>query len=444
MKKILIVEDAFDIRELLELIISAEFDNPIVVASCGIDAIELLKKDIDIGLILSDFNMPSGSGKDLFDYNSTSVNLPFILMTGDEEASISLKSLMLESNPLNSIISKPWKEDELLLSIQSIFDSTHGLEIEVGEQVEYKKVKVQDVLRFLAFEFKYYIKQNDFEYIPISQCHTDISKFVKENRDANVYLSSNDFELFVKRSIKHLSNKVRSINSLRDFFKLSGEVVNLLANSSHKLNIEIEDLVKINAFAVKEFEALSSKKDFKEKVESIISSQGYLAGHSLILIQVAARILKEMGFFEEAILSKIIQASFLHDLYLEDDNLSSIVSIDSEKFKSLPGNEQQKVLSHPVLIASQLEKSDEYAVDVINMVKLHHIKPTGDGFPEVYKGKQFSLTSAIFIVSHLISDILFKEGYTDKSLKNISNILESEFNTKEFQNITLSLKSILS
>jgi response regulator RpfG family c-di-GMP phosphodiesterase len=443
MKKILIVEDDFDLRELLEIIIESEFENPIVSAFSGNNAIDILKNDIDIGLIVSDLFMPNGTGVDLFNYNCTAQNIPFLLITGDADQDKLPANTLREQHRLSRIVNKPWAEDDLLDPIREILCDLENVSLEDHEPLEYKRVSVNNVLNYQAFEFSYYIKQNDIEYIPLRECHSDMSQFLIENRESSLYLSIEDFDRFVKSSVHNLCQKTESIAKIADFFSLSASIIDLLAQGSQALNIQPEDLEKINKYVDKEFKQLSQKESLKELIESLKNGHGYLVGHTLIMIQVSSAIIKSMGFFEQSVLSKLIQASILHDIILEDDSLSSIVDTNNEIFSSLDEEKKKTVLDHPVKMSSLLETTQEYSADVIKMIRYHHILPSGNGFPTSLSVNNITLTCAIFNISLMASDIYYKDGFTASSKEKIVRNLKENYMLKEFKEVAVSLLDVL-
>ena len=98
-----------------------------------------------------------------------------------------------------------------------------------------------------------------------------MSKFLKENRKSNLYLISSDFDNFVKSSIQNLSKKSQSVAKIGDFFRLSASVIDLLIQGSQTLNIQPEDLEKINVYVEKQFDVLSNKETLNEQIESLKS-----------------------------------------------------------------------------------------------------------------------------------------------------------------------------
>ena len=84
--RILVVDDDSLAGEMTGAVLE-EAGHEVVLAGDGIAAAELLNTDAAIELVVSDMNMPMISGIDLFrELRAQDVNLPFILLTGDDPA----------------------------------------------------------------------------------------------------------------------------------------------------------------------------------------------------------------------------------------------------------------------------------------------------------------------------------------------------------------------
>lgn len=94
MKRILIVEDDNDIRELLKQCLSEEFPSAGIVTACN-GAEGLLKtRDSDFDVILSDINMPVMNGMDFLAELRKSKNYtPFIILTAHGDLPMTVMAL---------------------------------------------------------------------------------------------------------------------------------------------------------------------------------------------------------------------------------------------------------------------------------------------------------------------------------------------------------------
>lgn len=80
--KILYAEDDLLIREIVETLLIDELQARVDVASSGNEAIGLLLSSPDYDVIVSDLEMPGGSGLDLLQFKIVSgIKIPFFLFT---------------------------------------------------------------------------------------------------------------------------------------------------------------------------------------------------------------------------------------------------------------------------------------------------------------------------------------------------------------------------
>jgi DNA-binding NtrC family response regulator len=119
--KILIVEDEDMLLELYENSILDALDCQIIKAINGQLAIGILKTSADFDLIISDYKMPSGTGGDLYNFNSTGHNIPFILLSGGYLEDYPEFANFNKLNSKNRFLNKPFKVAMLINEIKTIF-----------------------------------------------------------------------------------------------------------------------------------------------------------------------------------------------------------------------------------------------------------------------------------------------------------------------------------
>jgi CheY-like chemotaxis protein len=137
--KILLVEDAATMRQMEKKVLSSLNFRNILEAVDGADAIEKLKQTADIGLIISDWNMPGTDGYELLVWcrsNHSSPGIPFLMATGRGEKKEAMKA---KEAGVSSFISKPFNAAEL----QKKIDEALGLLIvEKKDKVDRPKAEV--------------------------------------------------------------------------------------------------------------------------------------------------------------------------------------------------------------------------------------------------------------------------------------------------------------
>ncbi len=119
-KKILVVEDEAIIREMLEEMLSGN-GFKVSPAKDGLDAIEKIKKDNSIELVILDMNMPRMNGKDaFFEIKKINPGVKILIATGYTYDS---DVRMLLDEGASGFIQKPFKCDELIVTIEKLLNS---------------------------------------------------------------------------------------------------------------------------------------------------------------------------------------------------------------------------------------------------------------------------------------------------------------------------------
>jgi chemotaxis signal transduction protein/CheY-like chemotaxis protein len=111
--KILLVEDASSMRKMEKKVLSALGLNNVVEAQDGNVAIEILNKEKDISLVISDWNMPVKDGYELLIWirqHEELKKMPFIMATGRGEKKEMAKA---SEAGVSSFIAKPFNAEEL-------------------------------------------------------------------------------------------------------------------------------------------------------------------------------------------------------------------------------------------------------------------------------------------------------------------------------------------
>ena len=124
-KHILLIEDDYDVREILKCYIEYMGTDQITLASNGQDALTLLHEDnLQFDLIISDQNMSKLSGVELLEKikenNSKHCRTPFILMSGFFDPK--LKCTLEKAKKAQGFLEKPFTYQELFALVGKIYD----------------------------------------------------------------------------------------------------------------------------------------------------------------------------------------------------------------------------------------------------------------------------------------------------------------------------------
>ncbi|HIJ78354.1 MAG TPA: ABC transporter substrate-binding protein [Deltaproteobacteria bacterium] len=131
--KILLVEDAGTMRKMEARILNQVGFTNIIEAVDGNDAMDQLKAQPDIALIISDWSMPNMDGYELVQWvrrEDDFKDIPFIMATGHGDKEYVAKA---KAGGANGVVAKPFTADELKLLIDDIFGVARAVEAKVDE-----------------------------------------------------------------------------------------------------------------------------------------------------------------------------------------------------------------------------------------------------------------------------------------------------------------------
>lgn len=110
--KIFIIDDEIEILEILKLFIKGRYDNEIVEAQSGNEAIKILEDQADqIAVALVDWRMKDGNGGVVYEWlKDKGFPCPYIMASTDIPDDYEELSTLTVDHPLNGNLKKPFKK----------------------------------------------------------------------------------------------------------------------------------------------------------------------------------------------------------------------------------------------------------------------------------------------------------------------------------------------
>lgn len=82
-RRVLLVEDCEEFRLVTVNFLNQKFPFELTLASSGTEAIQILSSRADFDLIIADYQMPNGDGKDILDHiDRMQIEVPVIIFSG--------------------------------------------------------------------------------------------------------------------------------------------------------------------------------------------------------------------------------------------------------------------------------------------------------------------------------------------------------------------------
>lgn len=269
-----------------------------------------------------------------------------------------------------------------------------------------------------------------------------------EDEDLEKYKNRGVRFLYFKRNIAKWIYK--EVNNNYDDFVRGGNVT--LSDENRPGSTQDEHLEKINEiFSVdrsfveglnkairKTITVLSSNPKLRSLLKHMNvnkNSDNYFNDHIALLCNISCGILKLFDDYKVKDFEKFVIASYMHDITLvEKQILAKYQDLDEvKKDKDIGPKDKKEFEFHPHDAAELVEKIMGYGNEVATIVRQHHERPNGNGFPDHINAERIGLSSAIFIISHdFVNYIMDNEKWT---LLNFINDRSEEYSKSIFKKI---------
>lgn len=457
-KKILVVEDERMIRDALAEIVSSLFDFEVDVAADGSIALEMIRKDTEkYGIVLTDLKMPNLDGVELINQaKEINQNIVFVVITGFATRDNAVSAL---KRGAYDFVQKPLELDELTAVLKRAVE--HHLLIEVKRNyqkdlenlVRKRTAQLQslndDLRNLLALDQKvnkmmlFDERIKEYQSNILSRFKPDTAIFILYDNlndsfkkpwiftkdDVNVHLpeddtllsnrkfycSNNDNQGGVDEKLHLNRNDISFFLSRLEhevflgYFYLGFEkdISSEFENALKVYTTSLETMLYSNylvTFHQREMETmfLSGIKTISDTVEA---NSPFTRKHSDRVVKVAEMLANKLGFpYERKYILKI--ACILHDI--------GKVGIEN-RILNKPGElteEEMEILQqHPVVGANIVQGLYGFNIDYI--IRSHHERWDGAGYPDGFKGEEIPLESRIIAVADAFDAMGFTRPYRE-------------------------------
>ncbi len=402
MSTILIVEDDAEVSEILCMYLESEFEEKIIQSFGGFDAIEKIKENDDIVLIISDYQMPNGNGADLYSYlKETNNDLPFIFFSGFPYEDYPELQGFLEDNPKNSYIMKPFEGEVMNQAVIKALNTQLQSEV-----TGFKRININRFDNFNKIEINIYLRKPNGDFVHLTNDEDGyIDKMVTKYKEKGIndfFTPDSDYEqyqkLFNERLLELLSKpkldfgerievQLDSIDNVHQCLKSMGIPDQVLGLARQNIEVSIK--------------TIKSNRKISSILGKIIKNKNYVTEIALVTGYLASSMCTQMEWNSKSTMEKVSMASLLMDISIPDEKLARIVSKESPEFKLLTPEDQDLVLNHGFRsyeLAEDIAK--HYPSDFKTLLEQHHERPTGLGFPKGLDKHNITPLTSIFIFAH--------------------------------------------
>ena len=439
MKKILIIDDEEAICDILQMLIESEFKNPLIICSSGFEAIEILKNSSDIAMIISDYSMPNGTGGDVYQFNLKNTKLPFSLISGGYLEQYKDMDGFFENSFPHFKLPKPFSDESLFDMITKSLEYQDSVDFKI-EDDGYKRINIFTMKQYITKYFAdCYIKLSSDRYVHFFKKgeiieSSDVEK-MKEKDEIFFYMKSSDFNLFKKEVITNIVISLKQAKDLETSEKQTVKALGFYCCASKMLNIDKYQFELINSSVESCMRNLEKEKSLKNLLNTFVDGEGYFLSHSITSLHISYLILKESNLYSENIMKRLSYAALLHDLTVSDNELSSWLDITQGEFSQLDKVKRDQIKEHAKRCTDLINEIEAIPSDVLTIIREHHEKPDGTGFPRGINSSNINSLSAVFIISLWVADHLFYHPSNLERLKSYVSTLEVDhsFNAGVFK-----------
>lgn len=398
---VLLVDDDESLRSLYTIFLDNLTDDIVVTQSIsGNSAIDILKNSKKFDIVLSDYNMPDGTGMELYLYIAENhESLPFVLISAKPPEEIEGFYDFIHNRKNNQYKNKPIHKKDM----KHIFNTLQS-RVEFEEQREFSKIRSIFFLRFNKILCDIYLKISNNRFVKIMPKGniydaSDIKKYIDKGVDF-FYVYDKDFEV-VEREVLNGSFLTHT-KRLDDYHPLYSwrenlEVLTMLMQSFGISKSVMDISMQSMDSAIK---IILNDKNLNSLIFSKANSGHYFYDHSFLVSLIANSIIDKLDWGSSEHCTKLTLAAIFHDMTLSCGHEAMIQTQEEDAFRSLKFSDRQKIKNHPEDAAEFIRKMDKVPDDVIKVVEQHHERFDGSGFPRGLTAERMHNLTCVFIVAH--------------------------------------------
>lgn len=399
--RILFVDDNPEIRELLIFTLRTQTEFSAVEAAGGAEAIDLLSKDETFDYIITDLNMPKGSGLDVHRFVREKKLSCRMIVTSAE------LPVQLKEDPLLLFLKKPFTFEDLQLLLDELTGHSQSQDPQY-----YVPVTLKLLRKIGKIDVPLYIRINNQKFVKITTGLTDFNENEYRRyhqRGVNelfveCVLADTLVEEFSKRAFSYDAWAEAGMND-HDHIHINGELVRSICMKLGGSEEQVDEVLNAARRALLVIRTQNKLTQVFHQFQKI--EKWGIADHAALVLTVSAGLAHLLGHGDQETLRKLAFAALLHDMNLNDDQYSKKENILSKlgyRTAALPSpqtpslsKDQRVILDHPAQAAEFCKSLAVCPPGVDQIVLHHHELPNGLGFPLGKRAEELPLMSALFI-----------------------------------------------
>lgn len=226
-----------------------------------------------------------------------------------------------------------------------------------------------------------------------------------------------------------------------ELFKITNKLNKFKENEQYKLHLQ--DMVSVKTLEITKlmmFESNNYEQTLISMVEMIEERDTYTAGHSKRVAEYSKKIAQQMGYSEQEC-TKLYQAGILHDI-------GKVATPDTVLLnpKTLNAIEYKLIQEH-VVVSYNLLKNIPMFKDLADIVRSHHERCDGKGYPRGLSGEEIEPLSRIMMVADafdaMTTNRIYKPRKTvSEALSELVSLKLQQFHPEVVDSAVIALRDI--
>lgn len=414
----------------------------LICAIKGSDAMEAINFQGPISLVLIECSIKNENPSEIAREIYESVGERPIIFIGTE---VMLKDRvepdLVESSDSASLYKKPYEVNKFKEIIQASLDwaqkeEFHSSVVDLDRE-EFVPLKLRNFYLFSTTPFDAYIELTKTKYIKaISKDKPYTQSQIQDIARRGIrylYLHKNDQLKFLENSIDKISNILQK-KTLTPKTILQTEIAGVLVIHQYLKNVGVTD--KISEFILTIMDASARMFETAGSLGEILSQFPYehldLAEQAVLKSLISEGIMRGLGWSSDLSRSKITLASFLHDVYLPNEQMIRITHLEHPEFENFTEKEREDFLQH-MRKAADIAKQFSGISEADFIIEQHHELPDGSGFPNRYNASKLTAISSVFILASNFVTQLAIHGPTKLTMNSVLGAMNNHYNVGHFK-----------
>ena len=374
--------------------------------------------------------------------NETLGTRPFVFIGTPNSVKSQITMEMLQNQQTNNLVELPFVLDEFKKALNNAIDWVKKEEFEESilefSREDLHPMRLKNFYLFDQLPYDVYIELTSTKFGKVIAkdkfyTHQLIQNYSKKGIKY-LYLRKDEHLKFLDTSIKNLL-KIYSgkLSDRKKYLTLHLKTAYFFHQFIKAASVS-DEINKITHHFIDSVSSLMRSSDNLNELLDSITESGNMtfAEQSVGTAYVCEKILHNMGWTADMTRGKLILASLLQDVTLQNDDLIKIRSINDPNLKMFTEEEQEDFKLHPQKAAHQATLFTGFS-DVDFILIEQHEHPTGDGFPKGLNSSGLTTISCIFILANNFISRLAVTSKSGSQYKEIITNMKRVYNVGNFK-----------